>query len=61
VEIEFPIGHFEGNSLVHVAMRRNDVLYKYRTPQGRHNWAYWREALPEVLHFISVGFHQGIY
>lgn len=49
---------YEGNSLVHIAMRKNDIPHEFRIRNGGHNWTYWRESLPEVLHFISEGFHQ---
>jgi len=49
---------FEGNSLVHIAMRKKDISHEYRVRNGGHNWTYWREALPVVLSFISETFHQ---
>ena len=49
---------FEGNSLVHITMRKRDIPHEYRVRDGAHNWTYWRESLPEVLWFVSQGFHQ---
>jgi enterochelin esterase-like enzyme len=49
---------YEGNSLVHIAMRKKEIPHEFRTRDGAHNWTYWRTALPEVLEFISQGFHQ---
>ncbi len=49
---------FEGNSLVHIAMRKKEIPHEFRIRNGGHNWTYWREALPTVLSFISDGFHQ---
>jgi enterochelin esterase-like enzyme len=49
---------YEGNSLVHIAMRKKDIPHEYRVRQGAHTWTYWREALPEVLGFVSESFHQ---
>lgn len=49
---------FEGNSLVHIAMRKKEIPHEFRIRDGAHNWTYWRDALPEVLHFISEAFHQ---
>ena len=49
---------YEGNSLVHIAMRKNDIPHEFRIRDGGHNWGYWRESLPEVLRFISQAFHQ---
>ena len=49
---------FEGNSMVHIAMRKNDIPHEYRVRDGGHTWTYWRTALPEVLKFVTVSFHQ---
>ena len=49
---------YEGNSLIHIAMRKKDIPHEYRTRDGAHNWTYWREALPKVLEFVSEEFHQ---
>ncbi len=49
---------FEGNSLMHIAMRKNQIPHEFRIRDGGHSWTYWRAALPEVLHFVSEGFHQ---
>ncbi len=49
---------YEGNSLVHIAMKKNDIPHEFRIRDGGHTWTYWRESLPEVLEFISQAFHQ---
>jgi enterochelin esterase-like enzyme len=49
---------FEGNFLLHIAMRKKEIPHEFRTRDGAHNWTYWREALPEVLHFVSMSFSQ---
>jgi enterochelin esterase-like enzyme len=49
---------YEGNSLVHIAMRKREIPHEFRVRNGAHNWTYWRESLPVVLEFISQGFHQ---
>ncbi len=49
---------YEGNCLVHIAMRKKDIPHEFRTRDGGHTWTYWRAALPEVLDFVSQGFHQ---
>jgi enterochelin esterase-like enzyme len=49
---------YEGNSLMHIAMRKKEIPHEFRTRDGGHNWTYWRTALPSVLAFISMGFHQ---
>ena len=49
---------YEGNSLVHIAMRKKEIPHEFRIRDGGHNWTYWRTALPKVMEFISVPFHQ---
>ena len=49
---------FEGNSMLHIAMRKKEIPHEFRIREGAHNWTYWREALPNVLEFVSQTFHQ---
>lgn len=49
---------YEGNSLIHIAMRKKEIPHEYRVRQGGHSWTYWRESLPVVLSFVSDAFHQ---
>ncbi|MEJ7643642.1 MAG: alpha/beta hydrolase-fold protein [Chryseolinea sp.] len=49
---------FEGNSLIHIAMRKKEIPHEFRIRDGGHTWTYWRTALPAVLEFVSVSFHQ---
>jgi enterochelin esterase-like enzyme len=49
---------FEGNSLIHIAMRKKEIPHEFRIHNGGHNWTYWRTALPTVLSFVSESFHQ---
>ena len=49
---------YEGNSLVHIAMRKKEIPHEYRVRDGGHKWSYWRESLPTVLSFVSQSFHQ---
>ena len=49
---------FEGNSLVHIAMRKKEIPHEFRIRDGSHSWTYWRTALPVVLEFVSMSFHQ---
>ena len=49
---------YEGNSLVHIAMRKRDIPHEFRVRDGAHNWTYWRTALPAVLEFVSMSFRQ---
>jgi enterochelin esterase-like enzyme len=49
---------FEGNSLIHIALRKRNIPHEFRVRDGAHNWTYWRESLPTVLEFVSQAFHQ---
>ena len=49
---------YEGNAMLHIAMRKKEVPHEFRIRDGAHNWTYWRESLPEVLGFVSMSFHQ---
>lgn len=49
---------YEGNSLIHISMRKRDIPHEFRIRNGEHTWTYWRESLPVVLEFVSMAFHQ---
>jgi enterochelin esterase-like enzyme len=49
---------YEGNALVHIALRKKEVPHEFRVREGAHNWKYWRESLPAVLEFVSQSFHR---
>jgi enterochelin esterase-like enzyme len=49
---------FEGNALVHIAMKKKGIPHEFRIRDGGHTWTYWRASLPVVLSFISDAFHQ---
>ncbi len=49
---------YEGNCLVHIAMRKRDIPHEFRIRDGAHTWTYWRQSLPVVLSFVSDAFHQ---
>ena len=49
---------YEGNSMVHIAMRKKEIPHEFRISDGGHTWTYWRKALPTVLGFVSEAFHQ---
>jgi enterochelin esterase-like enzyme len=49
---------FEGNSLIHIAMRKKEIPHEFRIRDGVHSWVYWRASLPNVLEFVSMAFHQ---
>lgn len=49
---------YEGNSLIHIAMRKKEIPHEFRIRDGVHSWVYWRASLPSVLEFVSQAFHQ---
>jgi enterochelin esterase-like enzyme len=49
---------YEGNCLAHITMRKKDIPHEFRTRDGAHSWTYWRAALPVVLEYVSMSFHQ---
>ncbi len=49
---------YEGNCLVHIAMRKKEIPHEFRIRDGVHSWVYWRASLPNVLEFVSMAFHQ---
>lgn len=49
---------YEGNSLVHIALKKKEIPHEFRIRDGGHTWTYWRTSLPEVLGFVSDTFHQ---
>jgi S-formylglutathione hydrolase FrmB len=48
----------KGNMALHAAMIDKKIAHEFRVREGVHSWTYWRTALPEVLKFASVSFHQ---
>ncbi|MDH5608963.1 MAG: esterase family protein [Cyclobacteriaceae bacterium] len=48
----------KGNLELHARMLDKKIPHEFRVRDGVHNWTYWRTALPEVLKFVSVSFHQ---
>ena len=49
---------YEGNALIHIAMRKREITHEFRVRDGGHKWSYWRASLPKVLSFVSEAFHQ---
>jgi enterochelin esterase-like enzyme len=47
---------FEGNAMLHIAMRKRGIPHQFRVRDGAHNWAYWRNHIIEGLRFIGEGF-----
>ena len=49
---------YEGNSLMHITFKKNDIPHEFRIKDGAHTWSYWRMELPLVLEFVSKSFTQ---
>lgn len=48
----------KGNMALHATLIDKKIPHEFRVREGVHSWSYWRSALPEVLKFASVSFHQ---
>ena len=48
----------KANMELHALMIDKGVPHEFRVREGDHSWSYWRSALPEVLRFVSAGFHR---
>jgi S-formylglutathione hydrolase FrmB len=49
---------YEGNNLLHILFRKNEIAHEYRVKDGGHTWSYWRMELPLVMEFVSRSFTQ---
>ena len=49
---------YEGNSLMHIAFRKNEIPHEFRVKDGGHTWTYWRMELPLVMEFVAKSFMQ---
>ena len=49
---------YEGNSMMHIVFRKNEIPHEYRVKDGGHTWTYWRMELPLVMEFVSKSFMQ---
>ena len=49
---------YEGNSLMHIFFRKNEIPHEFRIKDGGHTWTYWRMELPLVMAFVSKSFTQ---
>lgn len=49
---------FNGNSLLHIALKRKLVKHEYRVRDGGHTWEYWRSGITDALKFIGESFHK---
>lgn len=49
------------NEELHIRLRDLQIQHEYRVRNGGHEFSYWREALPNALHFISDSFEGKVY
>lgn len=49
---------YEGNALMHITFRKNEIPHEFRVKDGAHNWTYWRMELPIVMEFVAKSFMQ---
>ena len=49
---------YEGNSMMHITFRKNEIPHEYRVKDGGHTWTYWRMELPIVMEFVAKSFMQ---
>lgn len=49
---------YMGNSLLHIAMRKQNIPHEYRVRNGSHEWSYWRTGIYDGLKFIGEKFHR---
>ena len=47
---------FEGNSLVHIAMRKKEIPHEFRIRDGGHTWTYWRSCITDCSRIRVDGF-----
>lgn len=40
---------FAGNAAVHLALNDAGIRHRFTVAEGRHDWVFWRQALPEAL------------
>ena len=49
------------NEELHILLRDGSLPHEFRVRNGGHEFSYWREALPNALHFISDAFQGKTY
>jgi enterochelin esterase-like enzyme len=47
-----------GNSQLHVDMKKLGIPHEYRVRDGGHSWSYWRSGLATGLEYIGEKFHR---
>ena len=49
---------FDGNAALHIAMRDLKISHRFRVREGKHDWNYWRMAVPDALKFAGDTFRK---
>jgi len=49
---------YQGNSQLHIEMRKLGIPHEYRVRDGFHSWSYFRSGLVDGLKFIGQSFHR---
>lgn len=49
---------YEGNALMHIALRNRNIPHEFRMRAGAHEWTYWRTGLIPALQFIGTSFNR---
>ena len=45
---------FAGNAAVHLALGEAGIRHRFTVTEGRHDWIFWRQALPEALRHLGA-------
>lgn len=45
---------FAGNAAVHLALNDAGIRHRFIVAEGRHDWVFWRQALPEAVRHVGA-------
>lgn len=45
---------FAGNAAVHLALNEAGIRHRFTVTEGKHDWIFWRQALPEALRHLGA-------
>ena len=45
---------FAGNAAVHLALNDAGIRHRFTVAEGKHDWIFWRQALPEALRHLGA-------
>lgn len=49
---------YEGNAMMHIALRKKEIPHEFRMREGGHSWQYWRDGIIPALKFIGESFRR---